>query len=294
MIEHLKLDFHQGLNVLIGENNTGKTAILDALRICFGIGAERRELYVSRDDFHVGASGDAVREIEFHLAFAGLEEHEAGVFYELLGVSDDGEPEPQLHYRFTYDEDRDWIRFEYWGGEKEGQRIPQELQALIYFVHLGALRDANRDLSPRRANRLSKLFLKLVPETKKQRELASQLSDAVHGLGSWKELMRTAKDKINEHLGEVTLRTNPQTVDVDFVQTGFRRIVEDLKMHLPRARTDGHDEDGGPLVADTEYRFEIRQNGLGYNNLIYAATVFGDLIERRQRQKDSYIALLIE
>ena len=32
------MHFNKGLNILIGENNSGKTAIIDALRICIGYG----------------------------------------------------------------------------------------------------------------------------------------------------------------------------------------------------------------------------------------------------------------
>lgn len=37
-IDDLSLTFNKGLNILIGENNSGKTAIVDALRICIGYG----------------------------------------------------------------------------------------------------------------------------------------------------------------------------------------------------------------------------------------------------------------
>ena len=40
--------------------------------------------------------------------------------------------------------------------------------------------------------------------------------------------------------------------------------------------------------------FELYQNGLGYNNLIYTATVLGDLKQRKELNKESYAALLIE
>lgn len=40
--------------------------------------------------------------------------------------------------------------------------------------------------------------------------------------------------------------------------------------------------------------FELNQNGLGYNNLIYTATVLGDLKQRKALEKESYFALLIE
>ena len=51
-IENLSLTFNKGLNILIGENNSGKTAIVDALSICIGYGNLRRDLYLKDSDFH--------------------------------------------------------------------------------------------------------------------------------------------------------------------------------------------------------------------------------------------------
>ena len=35
-LEDLRIVFQPGLNVIVGENNTGKTAVLDALRLILG------------------------------------------------------------------------------------------------------------------------------------------------------------------------------------------------------------------------------------------------------------------
>ena len=44
-IPSIGLECHEGLNVIIGENNTGKTAILDALRLCLSFAQERRDFF---------------------------------------------------------------------------------------------------------------------------------------------------------------------------------------------------------------------------------------------------------
>ena len=38
VFDDITLYFKNGINILIGENNSGKTAIIDALRICLGGG----------------------------------------------------------------------------------------------------------------------------------------------------------------------------------------------------------------------------------------------------------------
>lgn len=293
-IKQVALLFREGVNVLIGENNTGKTAVLDALRICFGYGAERRDLYVTENDFHVDPRGGRSNTIQFDLAFAGLKQEEPGVFHALLAPGQGGEPEAQFHVRFTYEAVGGRVKPEYWGGEKEGQAVPWEVLERLYFIHLDALRDARRDLSPSRANVLSKLFVKLVSDEGERREYAKDVHDKIRSLERWRSLLESAKRKVDGHLSKLAVRSAPQEILIDFVEAEFRRIVEGLKIHVPMRDWGRADGTEGGAAHESPGAFEVWQNGLGYNNLIYAATVFGDLDERIHREPHSYVCLLIE
>ncbi len=147
------MDFHSGVNILIGENRTCKTAILDALRLCLGFSLERREIFIQPEDFYCDQDGSQSEEIAFDLLFEGVKPEQQGLFVELLAIDQNQKAVVQLHVRFKRDGDR--VRRRVWGGEHEGQEIPLLVLELLYFTHLGALRDAARDLSPRRSNRLS-------------------------------------------------------------------------------------------------------------------------------------------
>jgi len=52
-IKEINMTFSKGLNVIIGRNNTGKTAIIDALRVCFAYGKQRRDIYINKEDFYI-------------------------------------------------------------------------------------------------------------------------------------------------------------------------------------------------------------------------------------------------
>ena len=52
-ISELSLQFKKGVNIIIGENNTGKSAIIDALRICLGYGKQWRDIYITKNDFFI-------------------------------------------------------------------------------------------------------------------------------------------------------------------------------------------------------------------------------------------------
>lgn len=93
---------------------------------------------------------------------------------------------------------------------------------------------------------------------------------------------------MNEHLDELSIKGKEQTVEIDFLPWEFRKIVESLRIQMPVfSKSVLENED------DQRY-FELSQNGLGYNNLIYIATVLGDLKRKKELEKEAYIALLIE
>jgi len=149
-IKDTAVQWHKGVNVLVGENNTGKTTILDALRLCLSLGDAQRDLWVRREDYHVSPDGQTSSSIEFQLSWSDLTEEEKGVYVDMLAFPENEEPELQLHVRFEYDRERDRSkRPVYWGGENKGQPISPEVLDLIEHVYLGALRDATRDLNDR-------------------------------------------------------------------------------------------------------------------------------------------------
>ena len=289
-IASLNIAFHSGINVLIGENATCKTAVLDALRLGLSFALEQRDLYVDPQDFYTDDSGNRATAITIALTFSGVEATERGAYYEMLDVLPDGVPVLRLHVRFTSDGDR--IRRTVSGGAGEGQPIPPQVLELLYYTHLGALRDATRDLSPRRANRLSQLFLKLIPEIRAREALAAALNTQVRAAADWQAVLNRATQAIQNHLGQIVLQGDNTTVGIEFVDATFREIVEELRLYIPRQPATK----GDPTTQTTpvQHRFSIAQNSLGYNNLLYIAAVLGDLIERKQRQTHSYAALLIE
>ena len=72
-LDNTSLTFRPGLNVIVGENNTGKSAVIDALRMVLTLGTGRRDIYPNEDDLHHDSMGRATTDsFEIHAAFAGL------------------------------------------------------------------------------------------------------------------------------------------------------------------------------------------------------------------------------
>jgi putative ATP-dependent endonuclease of the OLD family len=291
-IHDISVEFNKGVNILIGENNSGKSAVLDALRVCLSYGKQKRDIWVSVSDFHLDKNNPnaEIEDIEFHLHFQIEDANETGIYNDFLSVDEDEEQELQVHFKYSL-ENRNGakkVRYSVWGGDNEGQSITPNVLELFYFIYLDALRDAVQHLRPVRGNRLGELYAKMVNDEEIQKEMAGKVHQALHEDDNWNTLIGEGKEKLNEHLIETTFSGKKQNVEIDFLPLEFRRIVDNLRIQTPVHGADAL-ENGG----EQKY-FELYQNGLGYNNLIYMATVLGDLKRQKELELEAYVALLIE
>lgn len=143
-------------------------------------------------------------------------------------------------------------------------------------------------LRPVRGNRLGELYAQIVTDDKEQNLLAKKVRSTLGEDKDWTELIKSGKEKVNEHLKETTIRGKEQTVEIDFLPFEFRRIVDNLRIQTPVYRDTILDK------KESQKYFELYQNGLGYNNLIYIATILGDLKRRKELYGEAYVSLLIE
>lgn len=279
-IKKLDVEFNPGINVIIGGNNVGKTAIIDALRIAFSFGKNKKDIFVSTDDFHIDSNGKKADEIGLDLFFGGLTEEEEAVFHEMLIL----EPkiEAQIHIRFRIETKKgiEHIRAKFWGGEKEGQTVGEALD-LMYHVFLGALRDAERDLRPGRNSLVGQLMRKITPEGD-QKKLEEEIYRAVENISDLKKEIEKADKIINENLSNITIGDiTQQKVSLNLIKEEYGAIVDTIKALLP-------------IRDKKDIQLELHQNGMGYNNLIYIGTVLGDLKKRKEAEPYTFNSLLIE
>lgn len=151
-----------GLTAIVGENDSGKTAVIDALR--FALGTTDQEWYRLEDeDFH-RAAGITATQITIQCQFA-LEASETGAFIEYLTYSKDGKTEPSLYVNWTAKDTGERRRgrpnrhVEVCSGEKgDGPSFAPEVRELLCATYLKPLRDADQALSAGRGSRLSQVL----------------------------------------------------------------------------------------------------------------------------------------
>lgn len=88
-LKFLDLELGAGLNVIVGENNSGKTAVIDAIRAALGPAAATGDnLRLYAEDRYRGEEGKYCTEpIQITLIFANLSIEEQAQFIELLNYN---------------------------------------------------------------------------------------------------------------------------------------------------------------------------------------------------------------
>lgn len=164
--EHaLVLPLRRGLTALIGGNDTGKTAVMDALRLALGT-CDQEMLRVDEDDFHQASDGTRRTEIRIRCKFEELTQQDLATFVEYLTYEDKGGtrvPVVYVNWKATDTAKgtsrRRSVVFETPSGEAgDGPQIDPECRALLRSTYLRPLRDAGRALAAGRGSRLSQIL----------------------------------------------------------------------------------------------------------------------------------------
>ena len=151
---NLDLSFTPGLNVLIGENDSGKTAILEAIKMVLKTHAYERIIW-DDDDFF-----DGTNEIRIELQIGGLTNSEASHFTEWLGWdnSDPKLPILRLIYIVRRVNGRIMPQDLKAGMDESGSPMDSQAREYLKVTFLKPLRDAENELTAKKYSRLSQIL----------------------------------------------------------------------------------------------------------------------------------------
>ena len=79
----LSITFHEWLNALISENDSGKTAIIDALKLAL-LTQSNEYIRPAEDDFYTDETGNSVTEFRIDCVLEKFTDNEAKNFIEYL------------------------------------------------------------------------------------------------------------------------------------------------------------------------------------------------------------------
>jgi len=288
--EPFAIEFHDGLNVLVGENGAGKTGVVAAVRQLFNDSESGKRL-INERDFYRGfdEAAEAAGMIEIQATFSDLDQDDAVAFRDWCGAHD----EAKLTFTALNVETRGRFKTNLYGGETRGAALETETLDLIHCIYLPPLRDAETKLRDGRQSRLARLLKALCRkelDTARKEGKPHPLEERVGAFN--KELSESdqyAIKQANERIGN-SLRAAlgmhlSQSTLIQFSEVSFSRIVEGLRLlyfpNLSKAEV-------------TQYR-ALEENSLGYNNLLYIASILAELTleVEEERGEETYLRLLL-
>jgi putative ATP-dependent endonuclease of OLD family len=279
--EHaFNLTLQPGLTALVGENDAGKTTVIDALRYVLGT-RDQEQLRVDETDFHRPANGDPAERMTIRLVFRGLTATDRGAFAEFLTY----EPVNGGHlacFILSWTAKRgvngprrapspEWRT----GAKGEGPALDFGARSLLTATYLRPLRDAERAMSAGRGSRLSQIL----QHTKEIREIGvafdRSLSPSpdpttlsVLGLGDFANHLfreslgiKMAGDKLNDdYLKPLSFAKDVLHARIEVSgsrddATRLRQLLEKLDLTLSASTGDD----------------SAHTRGLGSNNLLFMA-----------------------
>lgn len=206
------IEFNKGLNVLIGENESGKTSIVDAIRYVL-----QTQSYdftrIDEIDFHY-SNGDRAKSLKIECEFTGFTDAEAGNFLEWIGFDDNNEYVLRVWLSAEMKDNRiiQEIRA---GMDNVGTQLEAGARDLLRVTYLKPLRDAEMEMAAGRRSRFAQL-LKSRSEFKcktKQEEKDHPLSKSVALADSGISYYFSGKNEFTDKTNKEALESIEHLID---------------------------------------------------------------------------------
>ena len=266
-----RMRLRAGLTALVGENDAGKTAVIDALR--FALGTADQEWYRLDDtDFHKGGT---TREIRIVCKFEKLGPADKMAFVEYLTYGANAGDEPVLYVNWTARDTgeslkgRPYRRVDVRSGKNgDGPIFAAEVRDLLRATYLRPLRDAEQALSAGRGSRLAQI-LRHSPLVKEGGSDGCDLEAPIKG----QELSVLGIGKLLDHLLETQKGVAGTRVAVDKHLESFALGGDSLTSSIKAAGAGASDDVRRRELLeklDLTLRDEGKP-GFGSNNLLFMA-----------------------
>jgi putative ATP-dependent endonuclease of OLD family len=159
-------------------------------------------------------------------------------------------------------------------GKDAGSDPEPEKREQIRHVYLAPLRDAQRELDSANGSRLATIIEQLT-DREQRSEFLKLANEKSRDLAKHK-VITTTRDRIQEHVTDLTKPVRGQNVKLGFEDHELRRLARSLRLKMAE-----HDIEPTDLV----------ESGLGYANLLFIATV---VLELRNAQETELTLFLVE
>lgn len=303
--------FNSGINAIVGENNNGKSAIIDAIRIATTVLHYRKDIYVKKSDFHVGLDGSVAEAFQIDVFLMDVPANLIKIW------NPQNVQEGEFHIRFSSSLNRNGtekISYVVWGGSQEENKLDADTMSAINVHYLPALRNVDSDLRPSKDGLLYRLLENASKNTSGEDSLVDVLKRANDELADTAPL-KEANKVLNENVSAIEQEYLAQNIKIGLIEPDFKSIAGSLRLWVRKkwvlvkagsqeyslvqgypdcqkwSQTRNADllvnvyammndsafssQDKNAILGLIKNDFEVFQNSLGYNNLLYMSSLLG-------------------
>jgi putative ATP-dependent endonuclease of OLD family len=258
--ETARVPLRPEVTVLVGENNAGKTTIVDALRLLTDPVDGRRSRYFEEADVLKAAErlGPSLQ-----MELADVSPKHSGAYLEAM-VHDAASDRRTARWQVSYTPPqaggrRGSVAWSHGPGHPVTGEPPA--RGGVRHVYLPALRDAERELASAAGDRIRLILRGLLGEEKRVDAFVQRIGERLKEIADDEDVIAVS-EKINKPLRELTAGAHAQVSELAVAETTFSSIARSLRMLLGDAEATP-----APLTA----------SGLGYTNALFIATVVAEL-----------------
>lgn len=253
----LSVQFRRDLTVLVGENNGGKSNVVDAVRLLTLPLNGRRERYAEDEDLRRGSTD---KSFTIEGRFCGLSDELKGLL--ISAVTDPTTDLATWGLRYQCGTVKTRGKASVWAGRFDTAEPEHGATDLVRHVFLPPLRDARQALGSGAPTRIAALLKNFLLENEEADFLAHVRRAPVQH-----RVVTAVNQEIGDALKDLTQGVRTQAASLDFTTEALNDVARDLRFKLGDA--------GIPLE-------EIASSGLGYTNLLFIATVVVELAKARE------------
>ena len=271
----LEVHFHEGVNVLIGENDSGKTAIIDAIRYVLRT-KSGETIYIDEKDFHMVGNVRS-KSLKIECWFEGITEVEAAPFLEWIGLKKEKDGTYyclRLTLSATILEDGRIYPIVKAGMGNQGTQMDGKARDLLRVVYMKPLRDALQDMTHGYKSRIAQIL--------QAHSVFGDGNKGDDGKHKLENLYKQLKTKIDEYFDQnksddgkvITENIN------DILVKHFLMAGEQRKASLSLTGSDLID-----ILRQLDLVLESNKSGLGSLNLLCVAAELLLFLEEKRGLK---------
>lgn len=226
----LLLKLNKGLNLLVGENDSGKTAIIDAVKFVLQTQSfdyqrlEEEDFFLQPGQEPTDTNREKSLKIECIFRGFDAENNEAANFIEWLGIEKDCDGNDRYYLKVTLNAERKDRKITYdikAGPDDEGTQLDGVARDFLRVTYLKPLRDAESELIPGRRSRLAQIL--------KSHEAFSSVPEADHTITKIAE-------KANKQIEGYFKGKDENNIDIS-AQSG-KNLLSDINEYLKEFFTE--------------------------------------------------------